>query len=112
MSASISAKNRRRATRKAPRGKIEVACHKSAIELGPGLALELLDLSEVGMRLTLRSALSRGQEVLVTLEGPPQTRAMKLSGTVAWCLVGAEGNYVAGIQFYKPLLHSDLTRLT
>ncbi len=47
---------------------LRVTCRKGALDLGPNLAVELLKMSETGIRVVVRDALAVGQEVPVGLE--------------------------------------------
>jgi hypothetical protein len=57
MTRSPHASNRRASRRLRPRGKVKVTCRKGTLDLGPNVAVGLLDVSETGCRVMLREAL-------------------------------------------------------
>jgi hypothetical protein len=105
------AKNRRAFRRRPPRGKAKIACFKGTMDVGPNLSVSLLDISESGVRLIVKSALDKGQDVTMTLEGIGHSRPIKASGKVVWSLQTSDGNYCVGIQLDKYLPYQDITRL-
>jgi hypothetical protein len=84
----------RTATRHPPRSGVKVSCRRRAPGLGPNLALSLLDVSETGVRLLVREALARGEEVLVHLQPAGHAREFKFSGHVIWCAEAPGGHRV------------------
>ena len=106
------AKNRRIYQRRSPKSSTKVTCRKGTLDLGPNLALAVLDLSETGIRLRLRAALVAQQEVAITLEGSNHRRPLRLVGRTAWCVATAAGEYCAGIAFDKRLPYVEMTTLT
>jgi hypothetical protein len=82
------------------------------MELGPNLALSLLDLSQSGVRLVLNAELPKGQEVSIALESPAVPRGLKRSGVVMWSVPAADGTFCVGVQFHKWLDYADLQRLS
>jgi hypothetical protein len=103
----------RRASRRLPsRSLVKITCRKGSTDLGPNLAVALLDASETGVRLVLSQALDVGQEVSLTLDGPTGGRPAKCQGTVVWSVPAADGSILAGVRLHKPLRYHDLTHLT
>ena len=89
-----------------------MVCYKGTLDLGANLALSLLDISETGVRLVLKSALDKGHDVLVTLEGLGHSRPIKCGGKVAWSLRAEDGTAIVGICFGKTLDYRDLLHMT
>ena len=69
MSAPSAARNRRLNRRRPSKHRVKVACRPNAMDLGANVALSLLDLSETGARLMVKTALPPGREVTISLEG-------------------------------------------
>ena len=109
---TLTVKDRRLALRRPPRGKVRAVCRRGALELGPDLALAVVDLSETGVRLAVREALQPGGEVTVALEGPLQSRPVKRVGRVVWSLSAADGSCQAGVVLQGRLPYSDFLALT
>jgi hypothetical protein len=104
-------RNRRLTRRKPPRGKVRVACYRGTHDLGPNLASGLLEVSESGARLKLRSALDAGQEVMLLLEGQGHLRPLRMPGNIIWCAATTEGTFLAGVRFQRQLPWSELQHI-
>ncbi len=100
--------NRRGSCRLPPRGNLRVICRKGALDLGPNLAVQLLDLSETGVRLLVMEALPPGQEVSVGLESAASGRRVQRVGAVAWAVPVAGGGCCVGLRLEKRLAYADL----
>jgi hypothetical protein len=108
---ATDSKNRRHSIRRRPRGATRVACFKGSMGLGTNLALELLDVSETGVRLRVREPLDLKQELQVELTGLVHRRPVKLAAAVIWCVPAADGSYCVGARFSKYLRYADLQQL-
>jgi hypothetical protein len=103
-------KNRRGNFRHLPKRKIKVGC-RNAMDLGPNLAVTLIDLSESGVRLHVSQEVEKGKEVTISLDSVLNARTVKRNGTVVWC-VPLEGNkFSLGVQFAKRLPYSEVATL-
>jgi hypothetical protein len=78
-----------------------VLLRKGTLGLGPDIALSVLDVSETGVRMLLKVALARGQEVEIVLQPAGYPRDVKLTGHIVWCIPTADGSHGVGIQFDK-----------
>jgi PilZ domain len=87
-------------------------CVTGKFGLGPNVAVSLLDVSETGIRLVLKTALTAGHEVEVSLDSVIGRQAAKIPGQVVWCVPMADGNHCLGVRFSKPLKWSVLLALT
>src|SRR4051812_12478558 len=94
--------NKRRSRRAPPKGTTKVRAYKGPMGLGPNLAVAILDVSETGLRLVLRSDLPKGQEIEVNLDNV-STKPIKVIADVIWSLPMADGNFCVGVSFQKPL---------
>jgi hypothetical protein len=104
--------NGRGSLRRSPRGKIKIWCRRGALDLGPNLALSVLDISETGVRLILREPLRLGQEVSITLEGAGGVKPAKRLGKVVWSVPSADGSHCTGVSFEKRLDYRQFLELT
>jgi hypothetical protein len=97
------AANRRSSTRRKPKASTKVQCIANPMGLGPNVAVSVLDVSETGIRLVLKSALAVGQEIEIGLEGAADRKPTKVGARVIWCAALADGNFCTGARFHKPL---------
>jgi hypothetical protein len=104
-------RNRRATPRQGPRGKVRVDCRRAAVEGGASLAGALLDVSERGVCLLLRSAVATGQEVDLLLEGFGSLRRVRARGRVVWCRSLPDGAWRLGVRLDERLSRADLTTL-
>jgi len=104
-------KNRRIFLRRAPKRRPKLCCYKGALDLGANLAMALLDVSESGVRLTLKSALEPGQEVNLAFEGIGHRRPLKSNGKVVWCVPAQDGSFCVGIRLDKYLPYQEISKL-
>jgi hypothetical protein len=104
-------KNRRGAVRRRPKRASKVFCYKGTFGLGRNLALELLDISESGIRLRIKEGLPEGQVVEIQLLGLAQRVPVKMVGTVMWSVAAADGSHCIGARFDKSLRYGDLQLL-
>jgi hypothetical protein len=103
--------NRRRARRQQAKRSTKVYCTKGSMGLGSNPALGILDLSETGIRLTLKQQLGPNQELEVNLESMNHRRPLKVLGRVVWCVAAADGTYCAGVEFHRALGYIDFQAL-
>jgi len=108
---STLTKNRRRALRRRPKRASKVACYKGSLGLGHNLAMELLDLSETGIRLRLKEPLPQGQAVEIQLLGLGHRAPLKVEATVIWTVAAADGSHCIGAHFNKRLSYGDVQLL-
>jgi hypothetical protein len=100
-------KERRTARRWGPKSSTKITCYKGTLGLGRNLAVSVLDLSETGIRLLIKSSLDRNQEVEIGLLSQHQSRPVKLLANIAWCVPAVDGNYCVGAAFQRSLNYSD-----
>jgi len=103
MSKPPSGHNRRAASRSRTKPASKVTCITGKYGLGPNDALELLDVSETGVRLIVQSPLTAGQEVKIGLEALAARRPTTVSAQVVWCVPLADGTHCIGARFDRPL---------
>ena len=101
-----SRKNRRRSLRRLPKSRVRVTCRRGGLDLGPNLAVSVVDLCEGGIRLVVMEALEPGRDVSIGLEGQTHSRPTLHIGKVVWCLPTADGVFWAGVRFEKGLPYS------
>jgi hypothetical protein len=100
----------RRSRRRAPKGSTRALVYPNAMGLGGNIGVRVLDVSETGARLLVKSALAPRQQFTIELEAPG-ARSLRLLATAVWCLEAADGNFVVGAEFQKLLCYLDLLRL-
>ena len=103
-------KNRRESERRSPRSTFNVECRVGAYGLGPNIAVCLLNLSETGVCLVIKEALSLKQEVEVQIRGNGSGQDVKKLANVIWT-VAEEGGHCTGFQFQGRLAYADVQRL-
>jgi PilZ domain len=103
---------RRNSQRRQHRASVRAYLRLGGLDLGPDLALSLLDLSEGGAGLIVKQAVEVGKEVSVGLEGQTQPRPVVRVANVVWCMA-VGGAYALGVCFQKALpylAYIDLTQ--
>lgn len=98
-------RNQRCSSRQVIRRGVRVVCRQG---MGPNIAVRMLDVSEGGVRMHLRSTPSVGEEVQVEMISPDGSRSTFREGQIVWVEPAADGECRAGIQFSRRL---DLTSL-
>jgi hypothetical protein len=112
MSATNTAAANRRGSRRLPsRNKVRVTCRKGDMDLGPNLAVSLLDASQTGVRLALKTPLDMGQIVSLTLDAPSGSRPARGVGKIVWAVPAADGTCLVGVRLHKPLTYNELALL-
>lgn len=81
------------------------------ISAGPDLAEELVDLSEVGIRVRLQTAVRRGERLDVTLWLPGALWCIRSMGIVCWSVIGADRLTLVGIHLRRRLTAQDFRQL-
>ena len=105
------ASNRRHGHRKNPRTNVIVECRRGSLGLGKNIAASFLDVSEGGVRLTVKVLLNPDEEVEVTLFGCQVGKPLKRQGKVCW-LIPIEGERcVVGVEFEKRLPYVEVMRI-
>jgi hypothetical protein len=84
------------------KGSTKVKAFRSALGLGPNIAIRALDISETGVRLVLKEELPERHEFEVILEGP-SLQPFKCHANVAWCIKAEDGSFLVGAGFQKPV---------
>lgn len=102
--------NRRNGRRIPPRGSLRLICRKGALDLGPNLAVSVLNLSEVGALLLLSQALEPEQVVSLTLATVASGRQIQRQANVVWSEPTSGGHRVA-VRLQKVLSYADLDHL-
>ena len=111
MQPSTGKKNQRLARRLKAKSSAKMQATRNWLGLGPNIALQVLDLSESGIRFMAREALEIGREFELTLEGPG-TRPVRHLARVVWCVAAQDNTFVVGAKFEKYLPYPELLTLT
>ena len=105
-------RNRRITLRRRPKRNVKSTCRKGTLDLGPNLAITVLDVSQTGIRLLTKEKLDSNQEVAVTLEGVHHHRPLRHAARVIWCMETADQKFCVGLCFEKRLPYGELIRMT
>jgi hypothetical protein len=105
-------KERRSARRRGPKPTTKITCYKGSLGLGRNVAVSILDISETGVRLVVKSAFERNQEIEVGILSQHQNRPVKILANVVWCIPAADGNFCVGASFQRSLNYSDFLAFT
>ncbi len=100
-------RNQRAAPRRIPKGSTKAIAYKNWLGVGSNIALAVLDVSESGIRLMLKDNMSVGQQFEVSLHGIG-SKMVKMIAEVVWSVKAADGTFIVGAKFQKPLTYSDL----
>lgn len=103
--------NQRRSRRQSPKGSTRVRAFRNALGVGPNIGTSVLDVSETGVRLTLKENLAPGTEFEVNLETVGGSRSVKAIAVIVWSVPAADGRFVVGASFQKAISYSDLQSL-
>jgi hypothetical protein len=82
------------------------------MDLGPNLAIALVDISEVGARLMVKTPLEKGQTVVITLEGREHVRPIKLLASVNRSEQDADGVWQLAVLWEKRLTFAEIAKIT
>jgi hypothetical protein len=107
----VGRKERRIVPRRTPKKSSKLACYKGSLGLGTNQAVSLLDVSETGIRLVVKSALEKGQEIILELLGPGHIRPVKVPAIVIWSVATADGTHCIGARFQRRLPYADMQKL-
>jgi PilZ domain len=105
------ASNRRQGHRKNPRSNVIVECRRGSLGLGKNIAVSFLDISEGGVRLTVKEMLAAEQEVEVTLLGCQVGKPIKRLGKVCWAVPIESDGCCIGVEFEKRLPYVEVMRI-
>ena len=94
-----------------PKGGCRVQCRRGSLDLGPDLAVRLVDVGPDGATLLVREPLPEGEEVSVVLEGPGNAHPARHMGRVAHSGPGP-GGHLADVEFRQRIGRQELLALT
>jgi hypothetical protein len=103
--------NRRASRRLPPKGQVRVECRKGAYGLGKNIAVQVLDLSETGVRLIVNTPLAKNNDVEVTFGGASYMAPIKRVGRVVWTVPTEKELQAVGVNFSPPLDYPSFLRL-
>lgn len=102
---------RRAARRRLARSGVRAELRRGILGMGPNLAVGLVELSETGARLRLKTTVQAGEEVEVALWPPVGLRSLRGPATVRWGRPARDGTYLVGVRFRRRLAASDMAHL-
>lgn len=109
---AVKTKDHRRVKRKAAKKHTAVICRKGSLGLGPNVAVRIEDISGDGIRLLIKVAVQRGDELEITLQPAGFGQPVVRHGTVVWCCGPDENQYHVGVKFDKTLQYNELFVMT
>ncbi|HEX3147758.1 MAG TPA: PilZ domain-containing protein [Gemmataceae bacterium] len=109
--ARSNVRERRTSPRRMPRTGVRIALRSGTLGLGPDIATGLLDVSEDGLCVQLKSPIAQGSDAEIILERVGNGRAMKLIGDVRWCVGDGATGYRAGLRLRRRLPYKELMDL-
>jgi hypothetical protein len=113
MSAELPSRPNRRASRRLPPGgQVRVECRPGCYGLGHNIAIKLTNVSEMGVRLTVKAPLEIGEEVEIILLGSSYIAPVKRIARVVWTAPLEGGQFTAGLNFSPPLDYPTYQRIT
>jgi len=104
-------RNRRTSSRRPTRSGIRVSLRAGTLGLGPDLAAGLVDVSEDGVCVRVKTLLALDSEAEVILDKVGSSRPIKMVAEVRWCQGDAAGGFRAGLRFRHRLPYKDLMEL-
>lgn len=103
---TCSRANQRASRRQPPKKSTKAKAYRNHLGLGPNIGVQLLDISENGIRVILKEELPLGREFELNFETPG--KAVKVHAKVVWSVPSADGQFVVGAKLSKSLSYSDL----
>ncbi len=105
------AKNRRKTMRKTPKSTAKVECRRGSLGLGANLALRLLDISEIGMGVVVKTSFLVADEVEVVITDHGLSKPFKQIAKVCWCQPLDDGTFALGLSFDKVVPYAEICHL-
>jgi hypothetical protein len=102
--------NRRASARRPLRTNVKIECRKGGLGLGPNLAISAINLAETGVRLILKTALPKGQDVEIIVLGSSQH--IKRLAKVVWSHALENGTHDVGFDFERNLSFGEYQDFT
>jgi hypothetical protein len=109
---TASETNRRRARRTPVCGAARVECRKGRLGMGPDLTLKVLDISETGASLIVKTAIRETDELEIRISAPSFSRPLQCLAEVVWSVALADGSHGIGVNFTKALSTAERQRLS
>jgi hypothetical protein len=103
--------NRRSTPRRLPKKASKFVCRRGKLGLGPNIAVSLLDVSETGIRLIVKTPLEPESDVEVGLQPIGAHKPTVVIAQVMWCIPLADGNHCLGARFEKLLPYAFLQEI-
>jgi hypothetical protein len=100
-------KEQRRQIRRKVRNATDVTCRTGTSGMGPNLAIRMLDISEEGVRLTLKQPVNPGEELEISFTPLGCNREVLCGIVVVWCRAHDGIHSVAG-KFRPPVRYDDI----
>jgi hypothetical protein len=102
---------KRASRRHPPKGSTRAKATRNSLGLGPNVAVNVLDVSQTGVRLLAREDVPCGQEFEVVLESAA-SRQVKMIAQAIWSVATADGRFCVGARFTTPLTYAAMQALS
>src|SRR5437870_5351732 len=99
--------DRRLAKRRPARTSVRFECRRGTLGLGPSILVRVVDLSQTGACLSLKSAVSLKDEIEVSFDGH-DVGPMKRTGIIVWIRRLDDGTVLVGVDFQKALSFTEV----
>ncbi len=103
--------NRRVSRRQPVRSTARIECRVGNMGLGPNILRSVQDLSETGMKATIKESLAAGQEVELVFDGVGGGKSLKRRAVVVWSQPDGPQGCRAGLRFDAPLPYAIVSQL-
>jgi two-component system OmpR family response regulator len=108
----LGVKNRRTCPRRTAKAEVDVTCTTSPPAHERNLAWTILDISESGLGLLMKTPLNIGAEVSVRLRTPSSSRAVVRAGRVVWSAPATAQSYGVGVRLEERMADPEIHQLT
>lgn len=99
--------NQRGSRRQKPKSSTRAHAYGNWLGLGTNIAVSVLDVSESGVRLQVMHELAIDEEFEVNLQSFG-LKKVKALAKVIWVVKAADGSFIVGAKFNKPIGYPDL----
>jgi len=94
--------------RKPAKSGVRVQCRRGQLGLGADVAVAVVDISDTGMCVVVKAALTKGEDAEVILAGVGRQKPLKLACEVRWCVPDGAAGFRAGLRFRKRIPYAEM----
>ncbi|WP_020468632.1 PilZ domain-containing protein [Zavarzinella formosa] len=104
----VPERDKRLIRRKPVKRGVIARCRRGQLGLGQDLALGIIDISDSGMCLLVKTELRRGEEAEVEMIGVGRSKPIKILCEVRWIVFEDDERFRVGLRFRKRIPYADL----